>query len=77
MNTERGDPDGSSSDVEETDRACTGLEHPLGERGSAQKWTTPRPFGQGVASVGNDLLSRVAVSSAARTLLLSSGWDQV
>ncbi len=27
--------------------------------------------------VGNDLLSRLAVSSAAETLLLSSGWDQV
>ena len=27
--------------------------------------------------VGNDLLSRVAVSSEAETLLLSSGWDQV
>ena len=41
MNTERGDPDGSSSDVEEVDRACTGLEHPLREEGSAQKRQHP------------------------------------
>ena len=31
----------------------------------------------GAKEVGDDLLSRVAVSSAARASLLSSGWDQV
>ena len=37
------------------------------------KKTAPQPLGWGAASVGNDLLSRVAVSSAARASLLSSG----